>query len=61
MNKKEDISGPDAGKGHPATTEGEDASVKLRRETVKIEGDRNLYNYTFELAPTTAKPARNQA
>lgn len=26
-----------------------DDPVKLHRETVKIEGGRNLYNYTFEV------------
>jgi len=26
-----------------------DDPVKIKRETVKIEGGRNLYNYTFEV------------
>ena len=30
--------------------------VKLRRETIKIEGGRNLYNYTFEVEEQTSPP-----
>jgi hypothetical protein len=30
-----------------------DDPVKLKKDTIKIEGDRNLYNYTFEIDDET--------
>ncbi len=38
----------------------EETAVKMTRETVKIEGDRNLYNCTFEIEPAEETDKRNE-
>lgn len=38
----------------------EETTLEMNRETVQIEGDRKLYNYTFTLKKDEEKPQRNE-
>ena len=38
----------------------EEAELEMNRETVPIEGDRKLYNYTFTLKKEEEEPKRNE-
>lgn len=35
--------------------------IEVRKETIKIEGDRNLYKYTFPNMPPPEPPAPKRA